>query len=300
MAKPLHFSELERLGFKPNGVEFSNSGRGGEVTSRRWSTSRNSDARGNMVRPTDHHVIIDEYANKPGKYNVSYHVAQDGQLHPEGSFQREFRHEENDPGGFSDPIKSVMSHHNKTVRSLNENGEPTSFSPVTPGNVHELASSTHQWGDPGLVSYNSAPVNSPLHVETARMLKNAGFTHFGRFPGDDGTDVYHSTIPLSKTFEVRFTVNHRPSSRLPYSYSAKRAQSGVDDDGNEDRGSSIDVTGDTEPIARLGTIHDLIQRHADVEDALGISKTRKHSFVDNEFSSIVARLMDQADEDLRP
>jgi len=264
----------------------------GDISRKHYVFNRKTDANGKIVKPTTHHVFVDEYGSKPGKYQTSYMVTQDGNPYANEEFDWQVGHKAVDNSNpVSDPIAAIAEHHGM-VTSMMDRGKSPDLMHVTPGNVHNMVPSSfeHQWtpwerkpgggistrllrqpGEGPMEKLNAA--GAPLDIEIARRLKGVGLEYAGRFPGDEETDVYHRTHPRSDTFNVNFTVRHRPSSPdAPFSYSARRVQSGAYDDGTTDNGSSIDVTGDSEPVANLDTINKLIRRHNAVKDALGINR----------------------------
>ena len=296
--RPTHRDALEDVGFKLVSEETSpsRSNLGSVTTSRYVKTSNPSWNAGGIVRPVEHHVVVDEFDKDPGKYNVGYRVTQDGDDFQQGDYNTSRVHKDNSlTRGVSDPIKDIIDHHIATSESLGRRVAPKSVL-VNQHNVGNLVPSGNEWpGDGQIISYSSAD-DAPLDMEIARRLKNVGFEHGGRFPGESGLDLYYATVPLSPTFNAEFTVRHRPDAEQPFSYSAKRVQSGVNDDGSIDRGSFMDVTGDTSPVANFDTVNKLIRRHNEMKDALGVKRkgrTASESFYRS-------RLMEQADEDLRP
>lgn len=300
MAKPTTHGTLERMGFSPVGQRVTPGGsRTGDITTTHYATTRQSVGDGNVVRPITHHVIVDEYGAKPGKYNVHYRVTQNNEPYSGGEFDKLYRHQAHTSGGVSDPIASIMGHHSMVSKILDHRSAPP-LSKVTPDNIHSLVTDMDSWTPwdgngrsirtrttqpnyGGLYGLSSAP-EEPLDVEVHRRLTggSAGpkFSYHGRFPGTDDTDVYHATHSdpeNPRTFQYDFTVRHNPSMKDPFSYNAKRRQSGVDDDLTQDKGSFLDVTGDSSPVAKLGTVNQLIRRHNDVLRAIGIMSSKQKS-----------------------
>lgn len=322
MAKPTHHSALESMGFKLAGVQSAGSGSGNSVVARHhYTLTRNNPG----LSPITHHVIVDDFMAKPDKYSVAYYVTQNQRPYSDASMDRLVNHKSISGGGSSDPIRDIIDYHRAVSNALDHRNIPApDLRSVTPENVHSLVPGMDSWtpwsespsrgfrtqlkkvpSPSGLTSFNSAPVK-PLDIEVHRRLTSGSdgsprFTYHGRFPGEDGIDMYHATHKDPQnpnTFQYDFTVRHNPSMKDQFSYNAKRRQSGLNDDLTEDRGSFLDVTGDSSPVANFGTLNQLIRRHNDVLRALNImspSRQRKSSALETDWD-----ILDRADEDLRP
>jgi len=315
MAKPTHHSALESLGFKLTNQGFNGSSdHVGSVFTNHYALTRNTVGDGSLVRPITHHVFVDEFDRAPGKYNVSYHVTQDGEPYSEGDFDTLRRHKDNVRNGSSDPIKEIVTHHHGVMGALKRQQAP-SLESVTEDNLHRLAPGSYHmtpgWGadDPGMKSQRfivpgpeypmqrlNAAEDQPLDSEVHRRLTSGSrgslnFQYHGRFPGESGTDVYHASYSdpdNPHTFEYGFTVRHRPESDKPFSYNATRYQGGHDDNGEEDVGSFLDVTGDMDHVANFSTVPQLIKRHQDMLRSLRLQREASGPVSDEDWESFVA------------
>jgi len=139
--KPTHHSELEKAGFRLHEERtFPGGDRTGDVTRRHYVSTRNSVGDGKIVRPIDHHVIVDEYSRNPGKFDAFYHVTQDQQPYADGEYDGIFKNSDNHHGvGTPDPIKMVMFHHSGISSVHDKNNEAEPLHEITPLNVHRLA-----------------------------------------------------------------------------------------------------------------------------------------------------------------
>jgi hypothetical protein len=145
MAKPTTHSALERMGFSPVGQRVTPGGsRTGDITTTHYALTRQSVGDGNVVRPITHHVIVDEYGSKPGRYNVHYRVTQNNEPYSGGEFDKLYRHKEHTTGGVSDPIGNAMMHHGVVSRVLDNRKAPP-LGKVTPDNVHNLVTDMDSW-----------------------------------------------------------------------------------------------------------------------------------------------------------
>lgn len=289
MARPNLRSALEGAGF--NLAESYSSGGGnrvGTVMTHHYTLTR---PYGNTT--VTHHVYVDEYGKNPGKPDVSYHVTHSGKPFSDGDYDTIRSHRSNNVGGVKDPIGEILAHHNRVNLALSSHEAPPLIG-VTPKNIHEmnpdwlahthgrgLASEIHSGPNQTnrMQSLNSTH-DRPLDAEVYRVLTSGTegnrFIYQGRFPGDDGTDLYQVAHPdpaSPHTFEYGFTVRHRPGSTQPFSYNAMRYQSGVGDNGEEDPGSFLDVTGNMDHVAKFGTLAQLVRRHGDILKALKIKSS---------------------------
>lgn len=316
-----HHSTLYDNGFRLVDESVLPSGRVGDINRKHYIWTRKSTGDGQIVKPTTHHVLVDEYSSKPGKYNVSYMVTQGENPYANEEFDWQVGHKAvaaKNP--VSDPILAIKEHHGLVTDMMDKGGGPE-FGNVSLENIHKLSPATirHQWTpwrrdesgrgmktrllrspepteELGFEKLNSAP--EPLDLNVHRKLRGTGFEYSGRFPGEgEDIDVYHRSHPYPENprFRVDFTIRHSPSRMAPFAYSARLIQNGVGPDGVEDKGSSISVVPDElEPIAHLDTVNKVIERHNAVKEALGIGRS-KTSSVDG-----LDWIMDQADDDLRP
>ncbi len=145
VAKPTHHSALESMGFKLAGEFFNGSSdRIGVATTKHYVLHTNSPG-GKISRPVTHHVHVDEFGRMPGKYNLSYHVTQDGQPYSEGDYDTIRRHKDNFPRGSADPIADIMTHHRGVLGALSR-GKANPLTKVNPNNVHGLTvDQSHHW-----------------------------------------------------------------------------------------------------------------------------------------------------------
>lgn len=287
MAKPTLRSALQGAGFSLASSYFNgnSSDRAGTAMTHHYTLTR---PYGNTT--ITHHVFVDEYGRNPDKPDVSYTVTHNGEPFQDGYFDTLRRHRDNYSGGVKDPIAEILTHHGRVNSVLSHHESPPMIG-VTPHNLRDLnafwpahtrggglESEVHLGPSPSsrLQSLNAAQ-DRPLDAEVYRVLTSGTgghrFLYQGRFPGDDGTDLYQVAHPdpmNPNTFEYGFTVRHRPGQTQPFSYNAMRYQSGVGDSGEEDPGSFLDVTGNMDHVANFGTLPQLVRRHQDMLRALNI------------------------------
>lgn len=289
MAKSTPHTALEGLGFKRAEESKDSSGRAGAVTTHHYTKTTNSVGDGNIVRPITHHVFVDDFDRNPGKYNVFYHVRQGGRPYAEGDFDTSLAHKDNMPRGSSDPIKDIMLHHHGVAGSLKREVAPP-LDKVTPENINRLVPgpyhTTPGWDDsdpnmkgprfilpgPGqdhhMIHLNAAQ-EWPLDPHVYRRLTGGRhgkptFEYKGRFPGDDGIDVYHASYedPESLgTYKYGFTIRHNPSLERPFSYNAEHHPNTPDENGDEPVGEFLDVTGMRDPVVNFTNVGSVIERH---------------------------------------
>jgi hypothetical protein len=156
MAKPTPHAALENMGFKLVGSGFNGSSdRVGTATTHHYSVTRNTVGKGNIVRPIVHNVFVDEFSKHPGKYNVSYHVTQDGTPYGEGDYDTRRSHRDNMSGGVKDPIAEVMQHHRGVTSALNnERAHP--LVNVNRDNIHMLMPAQQHMNKDLMVHLNSS------------------------------------------------------------------------------------------------------------------------------------------------
>lgn len=185
----------------------------------------------NIVRPITHHVLVDEFGKNPGKYNVSYHVTQDGRPYADADYDTLRRHQDNMRGGVADPIKEVMQHHQGVAGAMKrEKAAP--LIDVDENTVHRLVPNqnyhmTPGWGedDPRMkqprylrsgpeypMQHLNAAQDQPLDPYVHNTLTKS-FNYMGRIsPDDPHTDVYHVSYedPQDPYMRYGFTVRHMP------------------------------------------------------------------------------------------
>ena len=316
---PLSHTELPNHGWKLNSVEANPGRKLGPYDVYHYTQARNQIG-GNISRPLIHHVFVHDYKNNPGKPDIQYQVTDgDGNDYAGGDFNHNFYHKSEMGYGSDDPIRDLLKHHSAINFMLDKERSVDPLHPVTPDNLHRIVPrvdlrSTPWSGEgsddfgyiidpvggrvspPNLRYHNAAP---PLDQEVHRRLTNAGFTHYGTLGGDQDTDFYHAsyTDPRNPRFLYEATVRHMPTADQPFSYDVVRRQAGTYDDGSGDEGSPIDVTGDSEPVAKLGTINQMVRRHNDVLRALEIKSPAAPKRTSSDHGRFI---MEKADKDLRP
>ncbi|HEY6019047.1 MAG TPA: hypothetical protein VIY48_03880 [Candidatus Paceibacterota bacterium] len=187
MARFTHHSALEGMGFNLANVQSAGSGSGNSVVVRHhYNLTRNNPG----LDPITHHVIVDEYMNKPGRYNVSYHVTQNGQPYSGASMDRLVRHKSIFSGGSSDPIRDIAEHHRAVTNALNHRIPARELRSVSPENFHSLVPGMDNWtpwnesssggfstklrnspSTSGLTSLNSAQEQSRLMDQADKDLR---------------------------------------------------------------------------------------------------------------------------------
>lgn len=289
MAKPTPHTALEGMGFKLADKRFNGSSdRVGTATTHHYTLTRNSTGNGQIIRPVTHHVFVDEFSKSPGKYNASYYVTQDGQPYSDGDFDTLRNHKDNVHRGSSDPIKDIMYHHQGIVGVFKGEKAPP-LEDVTPENLHRLVNgpyhTTPGWdaSDPEMkgqrfirrgpehnpMIHLNATQDWPLDPHVYRRLTGGRhgrptFEYKGRFPGDNGVDVYHASYddPESPgTYKYGFTIRHNPSLERPFSYNAEHHPNTSDENGEEPVGKFLDVTGMRDPVVNFSNVGSAIERH---------------------------------------
>ena len=230
MAKPTSHTALEGMGFKFVGSGFNGSSdRIGVARTHHYTKTTNS-VGGGVSRPVTHHVLVDEFDRNPGKYNVSYRLTQDGNPYSEGEYDTRRRHRDNMNGGVKDPIAEIMQHHRGVTSELNRK-KALPLIDVNRQNIHMLLPGQGQMSSSPMIHLNATgdwpfrDVPKPLDLYVHRRLTGGrhGYPKFeyeGRFPGDDGVDVYHASYPDPEdpgASKYGFTIRHNPDAARPFS-----------------------------------------------------------------------------------
>lgn len=311
MAKPTPHTALESMGFKLVGSGFNGSSdRVGTAMTHHYTMTRstvgNKPSVDNIVRPITHHVYVDERSKAPGKYDVSYHVTQDGRPYSDGDYDTLRRHKDNHHGGSADPIKEIMQHHQGVMGAFKRERPQPLVDDVSRVNPSQYYHMTPGWGsdDPGMknprylrsgpewpmVHLNSTQ-DEPLDPEAHRILTRS-FNYMGRIsPDDPDTDVYHVSYedPQDPYMRYGFTVRHMPNATsepvkdyrgrkdpllpkpLIYSYDTTHYPTDIsDDDEDYPTGRFLPVTGEGAPVANFTRLGPLVERHHNMLRSIGL------------------------------
>jgi hypothetical protein len=237
------------MGWTLAGSQFNGSGDriGTAMTHHYTMTTHGHTARGVQQNPITHHLVVDEFGNQPGKYNVEYHVTQGGHPYGDGEFDTLRRHVANARGGAKDPLGELLGHHQTVSRILSHRMVPQSgqMTRVNPGTLHRLTPQKPYHAEPGWGSdpkmkgtqritpgpdYGQAGMihlnamdPAPLDMRVHRLLTGGGkgreqFEYQGRlFPDDEHqpTDLYRAEYqdPRDPTMNYGFTIRHMPSAQ---------------------------------------------------------------------------------------
>jgi hypothetical protein len=185
MAKPTHHAVLLSNDFRLVGSEPNPIG-----TTHHYVQYKKH---GNDVRPLAHHVIVHEFNQNPGKYNVSYHITRLGQPYQNGEFDKPFNHRDNQYRGVRDPIGALLEHHGNISRGLNLAQAPTMRSVQR----NELGGMVNS----GLTSHNSVQKRADAFDDVIKGAGSAGpcwacgKATYNRNP--DETPQRDSSMPIS-------------------------------------------------------------------------------------------------------
>lgn len=316
MAKPTPHTALEGMGFKLVGSGFNGSSdRVGTAMTHHYTMTTNhvgnKPSVNNIVRPITHHVYVDEFGKNPGRYNVSYHLTQGAGSYSDGDYDTVLRHQDNARGGVKDPIADIAQHHRGVMGALKRHTPQPLVNDVSRVNPSQYYHLTPGWGEddagmknprylrpgpewPMMVHLNSTQ-DQPLDPDVYRALTKwrrgrPSFEYMGRIaPGDEETDVYHTSYPDPEDpgMLYGFTVRHMPGATsepvkdyrgrkdpllpkpLTFSYDMTHYPANEDeDDGTYPR--FVSVTGEGSPVANFTSVDPLIERHHNMLRSIGI------------------------------